>query len=196
MSMRDRRMGVVIGRMARWKIAGTAGVACALVALSCGGGGGGGTCSPSTDISGNWSGPATGDTIARGNPGVINATFVQVGCEVIGAWAFDFQDTHLDITRDVAGSPPETNKVSLKFGNTVESCDQSLGFCQTVNGCIYDVEGTLVSPTEIVGTYATGQNCSQSQNGSFDIKLVSPFVPAPTPTPFAFIDVPAATPTP
>ncbi len=178
------------------KLLAAVGVVSAIVAVSCGGGGS--SCKPSVDLSGNWSGATSGDTIANGNPGVVNATFLQIGCSVSGTWTFDFQDSHLDSTRNVVGSPPEKDDVFLQFGTVVESCDLSSGTCSQVNGCIYDVVGKLVSPTQITGTYQTGQNCSQSQTGSFDIHFVSPLVPTPTPPIIVLptIAVPTPTPTP
>lgn len=190
MSIVDLRRAIAARPSAWAKSAAIVAVTGVVVALGCGGGGGG-SCTPSSDISGNWSGPTADDTIARGNPGVVNASFSQIGCNVTGSWSFDFQDSHLDSTRSVVGGPPSKSRLSLKVGNSVESCDPVTGFCSTVKGCIYDIEGTVVSPAEIVGTYATGQNCSQSQQGSFDIKFVSPLAPTPTP-----VALPTLTPAP
>ena len=60
--------------------------------------------------------------------------------------------------------------------------------CGTLSFCQYTVTGTLINPNEITGTYATQDNCSTTQSGSFDMTLQSRLIPTPT--------IPIATPTP
>jgi len=155
--------------------------------LGCGGGGGGTSCSGAKDITGVWSGTATNDSVARGNPGTINASIEQDGCDLGGAWQFTFQDSTLNADFLVSGVAPQGTNVFLQVYSTLTSCDE-FGNC-AISACIYDVNGTLVGGDEIVGTYAsTNDTCSQSRSGDFDIVRTQRF---PTPVPTA---VPTPTP--
>jgi hypothetical protein len=156
-------------------------------ALGCGGGGGGTSCTGAQDITGIWSGPATNDTVARGNSGTITASIEQAGCELGGIWDFVFQDPTLDRALQLSGAPPQGTDVFFKVFDTVTTCDE-FGNC-AVSGCIFDVNGTLIGGNEIVGTYvSTNDTCAQSRSGDFDIVRIQRF---PTPVPTA---VPTPTP--
>jgi hypothetical protein len=161
----------------------------ALLMAACGGGGGP-PCVPTTDISGIWNGTATNDDVARGNSGTIAATITQSGCTLGGTWTFTFGDTFLDRTLEVTGNSPQTTAVTLDL----KQCNGAAGSCDTVEPCDFLATGTLVSPSEINGSYTTGQNCSFSESGSFDITLQARLTPTPVPTttPTA---APTATPT-
>ena len=160
----------------------TISIALVLAAVGCGGGGGGGdtSCSGAKDISGIWSGPVTNDSVSRGNPGMVEATITQSGCELGGTWNFVFADPTLDRDLLVGGNPPEGTDVAFTIGDSITDCDQ-FGNC-VVGFCLADVRGSLVGPNEIVGTYATDDTCSQSRSGSFDIQRTAVFVPTPVPT--------------
>lgn len=155
----------------------------ALLLSGCGGGGGGGSCGSALDITGTWSGPVLEDSVARGNPGTVDTTIVQSGCELGGTWNFTFQSPTLDKNFLIGGAPPETTNVPLTLFQCIDPN------CFSGTPCQYQVQGTLVSPTEISGTYATEDNCSTTQSGSFDITLRARLTPTPVPAP-------APTPTP
>jgi hypothetical protein len=151
--------------------------------VQCGGGGGSKSCPGAIDITGSWRGPATNDAQARGVPGTITANISQGGCSLGGIWNWAFPASELNRALLITGDPPTSASVALVLGESTTDCDETGNFCQKVVGCQYDVVGTLVTPNEIVGTYATGSNCSQSDTGDFDIRREGP-APAPaTPTP-------------
>lgn len=158
------------------------------------GGGGGSDCSSFTDISGTWSGPAQDDTIARGNPGRVDASIGQSGCTVGGQWNLTFQDSSLDKGFVPGGSPPQTTAVNLSL-----TLCEGLS-CSFVTTCVYEMTATLVSPTEMVGNYTTATNCASSESGSFDITLIARLTPTPTfepvPTSVPLTPTPTRTPTP
>jgi hypothetical protein len=149
-----------------------------LLVVGCGGGGGS-SCGQTTDITGSWRGPIIEDDVARGNPGVVNASIAQSGCSLGGEWFFVFQSPTLNKSFLIGGSAPQSNSFSFP----IEQCLDS--GCGTLSTCKYQVNGTLVTPTEMTGTYSTQKNCSSKQSGSFDISLQSRFTPVPglTPTP-------------
>jgi hypothetical protein len=142
-----------------------------LLFIGCGGGGS--TCGPSTDITGTWSGPVLQDDVSRGNPGTVDATILQSGCDLGGSWNFTFQSPTLNKNFKITGSAPETTNVQLTL---LECIDPN---CFSITTCEYQVTGTLVSPTEISGTYATESNCSSTQSGSFDMSLRTRLTPTP-----------------
>jgi hypothetical protein len=164
-----------------------------LVSIGCGGGGG--TCTPTTtDISGIWEGAITQDDVARGNPGTISATITQTQCTLGGTWKFSFGDAQLDKTFTIFGSAPTTTAVDIDL----RECTGLSGSCDTTAQCDFVISGTLLSPAEISGTFTTGQNCSESETGSFDITLRARITPTPvtTPTVLATFVIPTAAPTP
>ena len=165
----------------------------AAIGIGCGGGGGG-TCPTASDISGLWSGSATKDDIARGENGTIAATITQSGCTLGGTWKFSFADPMLDKQLEVTGSPPQPTAVSI----SLDQCTGIAGACDTVATCTLQVTGTLVSASEISGTYVTGVNCSESETGSFDIMLQARLTPTPViaATPVPTLRSPTAKPTP
>jgi len=163
----------------------------AWLGLGCGGGGGGSSCMPSADLSGIWSGPVSGDDLARGNLGTVSATITQNSCSLGGTWAFSFGDALLDKQLEITGNVPETTAVQMDL----KQCTGAAGSCGSVAPCDYRVTGTLVSPTEISGTYTTAENCSFSESGSFDITLRARLTPTPATTPTA-LPLPTVTPTP
>jgi hypothetical protein len=160
------------------------GIIASLVVAGCGGGGGS-SCPQSTDITGSWSGPVLEDDVARGNPGQVNASITQSGCALGGEWFFVFQSDTLNKSFLIGGSAPQSNNVNFP----IEQCLDS--GCGTLSTCVYQVTGTLITPTEINGTYTAEKKCSTKQSGSFDIRLQSRFTPpafstatpGPTPTP-------------
>jgi len=152
----------------------------ALLVVGCGGGGN--TCGQTTDITGNWSGPILEDSVARGNPGTVNASIAQSGCDLGGEWFFVFQSPTLNKSFLIEGSAPQTPSFDITLDQCLDSGCGTLSFCQ------YTVTGTLINPNEITGTYATQDNCSTTQSGSFDMTLQSRLIPTPT--------IPIATPTP
>jgi len=149
---------------------------------------------PSADISGTWSGPTSGDDVARGNPGTVSAAITQDSCTLGGTWNFSFGDALLDKSLEITGSAPETTAVQLDL----KQCNGAAGSCSTVAPCDIRASGTLVSPTEISGTYMTVENCSFSESGSFDITLRARLTPTPltTPTGVPTLPFPTVTPTP
>jgi len=156
------------------------GIVASLVVAGCGGGGG--SCGQTIDITGSWTGPVINDSVARGNPGVVNASISPNGCEIGGEWFFNFQSDTLDKFLLIGGNAPKTDNVSF----FLDQCLSSVGTeCGTLATCQYQVSATLISPSEMTGTYATLSNCSTTQTGSFDIKLQFRFTPVPgfTPTP-------------
>jgi hypothetical protein len=159
----------------------------ALLVVGCGGGGGN-TCGQTTDITGTWSGPILEDDVARGNPGMVNASIAQSGCDLGGEWFFDFQSPTLNKSFLIGGGAPQSPSFEITLAQCLDSG------CGTLSFCNYTVTGTLINPTEITGTYATQDNCSTTQSGSFDMTLQSratpvpvatatPLIPTPTPTP-------------
>jgi hypothetical protein len=164
-----------------------------VVGIGCGGGGGA-TCMPSADISGLWSGSATRDDVARGENGTVNAGITQTACTLGGTWTFSFADPLLDRQLEITGNAPQTAAVEMDL----KECTGLSGSCDTVAPCVFRAVGTLVSATEISGTYATGDNCSFSEAGSFDITLRSRLTPTPltTPTALPTLPLPTVTPTP
>jgi hypothetical protein len=165
----------------------------ALLGIGCGGGGGG-TCLPSADISGSWSGPVSRDDVARGNPGTVSAEITQNGCTLGGTWTFSFGDANLDKELEITGTAPVTAAVQIDL----KQCNGAAGSCTSVETCDIRASGTLVSPTEISGTYATVANCSFEESGSFDITLRARLTPTPliTPTFVPTFPLPTVTPTP
>jgi hypothetical protein len=149
-----------------------------LVVVGCGGGGGS-SCGQTIDITGSWSGPVIEDDVARGNPGVVNASITPNGCEIGGEWFFMFQSDTLNKSFLIGGNAPKSDDVTFFLDQCLDTG------CGTLATCQYKVSATLISPTEMTGTYTTIQNCSTKQSGSFDIKLQSRFTPVPgfTPTP-------------
>jgi hypothetical protein len=158
------------------------------------GGGGGANCVPFNDITGTWDGTIQNDSTARGNPGRINASIGQSGCEVGGQWNMTFQDSDLDRSFVIKASPPQTTAVDLNL-----TLCEGLA-CTFVTTCEYEATGTLVTPTEIVGHYTTAKNCSFTQEGDFDITLTARLTPTPTfqpvPTSVPLTPTPTHTPTP
>jgi hypothetical protein len=155
-----------------------------LLVVGCGGGGGS-TCGQTTDITGSWNGPVIEDSVSRGNPGQVNASITQSGCDLGGEWFFVFQSVTLNKSFLIGGSAPESTNVNFLLDQCLDSG------CGTLSTCVYKVTGTLITPTEITGTYTSQSNCSTTQSGSFDIKLqfrftpmpISTATPRPTPTP-------------
>jgi len=168
-----------------------AGLAIIVLVLSACGGGGGSTCVPTTDLSGIWGGTATNDDVARGNSGTIAATITQSACTLGGTWTFSFGDTFLDRQLEVTGNSPTGPSVVFDL----KQCVGAAGSCDTVDTCDFLATGTLVSATEISGSYTTGVNCSFSETGSFDIALQARLTPTPTST-ITPTAVPTGTPTP
>jgi len=157
-------------------------------------GGGGGSCTPAaTDISGIWGGHVTQDDVERGGGGVIVATITQDQCGTLaGTWNFTFGDSLLDKQLGIVGSAPKTSAVNLDL----VQCIGLNGSCDTAEPCGIVVTGTLVSPTDITGTYTTGDNCSSSESGSFEITLQSRITPTPVVTPTVIgLPIPTVTPT-
>jgi hypothetical protein len=167
----------------------------ALVGFGCGGGGGG-HCTASTDLSGLWTGTVTHDDVARSSPGTVSASITQDGCTLGGTWTFTFQDVFLDKTLIITGDAPqapETSAVAMKLNE----CELGLaGSCETQSPCTFVVTGTLVGSTEISGTYATDDHCSESEAGSFDIAFQAHLTPTPAPPTIALPTPLPATPTP
>ncbi len=162
----------------------------ALVAWRCGGGGGGSSCSPGTDVQGVWRGPVTSDDAARGNPGTVTATITQNSdCTLGGTWTFTFEDPSLDKLFEILGGSASESAV----GMTMFQCTGAANSCVTVSTCSYEVNATLVSPTEMTGSYAAGSNCASFDQGTFDISLVNRFTPTPEP---ASTPGPTSTPSP
>jgi hypothetical protein len=145
---------------------------------ACGGGGGGPPCVPTIDLSGIWSGTATGDDVARGEPGTIAATITQSACTLGGTWTVTFADASLDRQLEITGNSPQAASVVFDL----KQCVGAGGSCDTVDTCDFLATGSLVSATEISGSYTTGVNCSFSESGSFDIALQSRLTPTPVPT--------------
>lgn len=142
----------------------------AALAAACGGGGGGVSCTNPAALAGEWSGAVTNDNVARGASGGVDASFTTSGCSVTGSWSFSFpSDPALDQTLTVTGSSQGTT-VSLDLRNSGTSCD-------------FHVTATLVSATEISGSYQTTDNCSSSEMGSFDITFRAALTPTPTAVP-------------
>ena len=158
--------------------------------------GGGGSCTPGTDISGIWDGRVTQDDVERGAGGAISATITQNQCTLGGTWNFSFQnDPQLDKQFTITGSSPAPGSSAVNLD--LEQCIGLNGSCDTIEQCVYVVAGTLVSPTEITGTFQTGDNCSFSENGSFDITLLTRITPTPVTTPTVIaLPFPTGTPTP
>jgi hypothetical protein len=154
----------------------------ALLVAGCGGGGGS-TCGQTTDITGTWSGPVLEDDVARGNPGTVNASISQSGCDLGGEWFFVFQSPTLNKSFLIGGSVPQSTSINFPIAQCLDSG------CGTISTCHYQVTGTLINPNEITGTYTSEQNCSTTQSGSFQITLQSrltltpPAAPTRTPTP-------------
>jgi hypothetical protein len=150
----------------------------ALLGFGCGGGGGN-SCVPTSDISGLWAGSVTHDDVAQSSPGTVSASITQTGCQLGGTWTFSFGDVLLDKTLMITGNSPETTAVAMNLNE----CEVGLaGTCQTVDPCTFVVSGTLVSETEISGTYTTNDRCSESEAGSFDIAFQARLTPTPVPT--------------
>jgi hypothetical protein len=158
----------------------------ALLVVGCGGGGN--TCGQTTDITGNWSGPILEDSVARGNPGTVNASITQSGCDLGGEWFFVFQSPTLNKSLLIESGAPQSPSFDITLNQCLDSGCGTLSFCQ------YKVTGTLVNPNEISGTYATEDNCSTTQSGSFDMTLRSRANPVPVAT--ATLPIPTLTPTP
>ena len=158
-------------------------------------GGGGGSCTPGTDISGIWDGRVTQDDVERGAGGAITATITQNQCTLGGTWNFAFEnDAQLDKQFSITGGAPAPGSSAVNLN--LEQCIGLNGSCDTIEPCVYVVTGTLVSPTDITGTFQTGDNCSFSENGSFDITLLSRITPTPVPTGVPTgLPIPTVTPT-
>jgi hypothetical protein len=155
-----------------------------LLFVGCGGGGGS-SCGETIDITGSWSGPVLEDDVARGNPGQVNASIMQSGCDLGGEWFFVFQSDTLNKNFLIGGSAPQSSNINFPIAQCLDSG------CGTLSTCVYQVTGTLITPTEINGTYTTEKNCSTKQSGSFDIRLQFRFTPVPFST-----ATPSPTPTP
>jgi hypothetical protein len=164
-------------------------VAVALVA-ACGGGGGSASCPGTQDITGLWTGNVLSDDVARNSPGTVTASITQNSCQLGGAWFLIFEDEKLNKSFVVSGSPPDTQDVRINLNQCIEFLN---GTCQAINPCTFEVKATLVTPTEMNGTYATNNQCSFSESGSFDISLRGRLTPTPVPTAAVF---PTETPTP
>jgi hypothetical protein len=149
------------------------------------GGGGGSSCGSTVDITGNWSGPVIEDEIARGNPGTIDATITQSGCDLGGGWQFTFQSPTLNRTFLIGGYAPESTNIQFPMQQCLDAN------CFSGLLCVYNVTATLVSPTEMTGSYATESNCSATDTGSFSLTLQSRLAPTPVDT-----AVPTPSPTP
>ena len=161
---------------------------------ACGGGGGSKSCPGAQDLSGLWEGAVLSDTVARTNPGTVTLAITQSDCQLGGSWLLQFEDSKLNKLLEVSGSPPETSAVRIDLNQCEELL---LTTCVTVNPCTFKVDATLVSPTEMSGTYATQDRCSFSESGSFDITLRGQLTPTPTLVPVALpTPEPVATPTP
>ncbi len=157
----------------------------ALIGWRCGGGGGS-SCSSGADVQGLWTGPVTSDDVARGNPGTVTASITQSDCTLGGTWRFTFEDPGLNNLFEIEGGSASTSAVDL----AIFECNGANNSCDTVSTCAYEVTATLVSPTEMTGSYAAGGNCASFNQGTFDITLRERF----TPTPAALTPVPTATP--
>ena len=159
------------------------------LAAGCGGGGGSSSCPGAQDISGFWTGNVLSDDVARNSPGTVTASITQNNCELGGSWFLIFEDEKLNKGFVVSGSPPDTQDVRINLNQCIEFLNAS---CVAINPCTFEVKATLVTPTEMNGTYATNDQCSFSETGSFDIT----FRGRPTPVPTSAIVIPTATPTP
>jgi len=144
---------------------------------------------PSADISGIWSGPVSSDDVARGDPGTVSAAITQNDCSLGGTWTFSFGDANLDKQLEIKGNVPQTTAVQMDL----RQCNGAAGSCTSLASCDYRASGTLVSPTEISGTYTTVENCSFTESGSFDITLRARLTPTPAAT---ALPIPTATPKP
>ncbi len=148
--------------------------------LVAGCGSGGAQCSNPSQVSGVWSG-TTDDQTERGL-GTVRVAFTQTECQLGGTWQTVFSEPGTSAVQTVQGSVDGTE---LHF--TIMAASGK--------GCRTTVAGTLVSPTEILGTYATGV-CGESDSGSFDITFTGP-LPTPTVTPTVLLfSTPTPTPTP
>lgn len=154
----------------------------ALVGWRCGGGGGS-SCSPGADVQGVWTGPVTSDDVARGNPGTVTASITQSDCTFGGTWRFTFEDPNLNNLFEILDGSASTSQVDL----AMFECTGAANSCATVSTCSYQVTATLVSPTEMTGSYVAGDICASFNQGTFDITLLNRFTPTPaailTPTP-------------
>ncbi len=158
--MRDER---AVGITRRAWAASLLGLGAVVFTASCGGGGGG-SCTTPTQISGVWSG-TTNDEVARGT-GTLDVIFTQNGCQLGGTWQTEFPQPGTSDSQDVSGFIDGT---AVRFQIQAPT-----------NPCRTRVSGTLVSATEITGTYAT-RVCGQSDSGTFTITFRAP-LPTPVPT--------------
>jgi hypothetical protein len=151
------------------------------LAAACGGGGGGSaSCPGAQDITGLWTGNVLSDDVARNSPGTVTASITQNNCELGGSWFLTFEDDKLNKGFVVSGSPPDTQDVRINLNQCLEFLN---GTCDATNPCTFEVKATLVTPTEMNGTYATNNQCSFSESGSFDITFRGRNTPTPVATP-------------
>ena len=160
----------------------------ALVAACGGGGGGSPSCPGAQDITGLWIGNVLSDDVAQNSPGTVTASITQNNCELGGSWFLIFADEKLNKSFVISGSPPDSQDVRINLNQCLEFLNNT---CTAINPCTFEVKATLVTPSEMNGTYATNDQCSFSESGSFDITLRGRITPTPVPTPLA-----TATPTP
>jgi hypothetical protein len=102
--------------------------------------------SPPPNVAGSWCGPVKDNDLGSGQ---INLSINQSGKQLSGSWSDDF-----------GGSGSLTGKIN---GTAV-----SAKLRDQANKCKLQVNGTLVSPGEITGTYSQF-GCHQADGGSFDI---------------------------
>lgn len=122
--------------------------AAVLIGVGCGGGGGDGC----ANIAGNWSGQVQ-DSVC--GAGTLNASFQQSGCSFSGTIGIDFSGSSCDNSGSVTGDV-DGDSVSGIFSSSIPGA------------CPFSFTGSVVSPSEIAGTYASF-NCSEAVSGTFDI---------------------------
>jgi hypothetical protein len=164
----------------------------ACLAAACGGGGGSASCPGAQDITGLWTGDVLSDDVARNSPGAVTARITQANCQLGGTWLLIFDDEKLNKGFVITGSPPETQDVRINLNQCLDFLN---GICDVTNPCTFEVKATLVTPTEMNGTYATNDKCSFSETGSFDISFRGQLTPTPVPTAIVLV-TPTPTPTP
>jgi hypothetical protein len=166
----------------------------ASLAAACGGGGGSSSCPGAQDITGLWSGNVLFDDVAQTNPGIVTAAITQTDCDLGGTWFLIFEDDKLNKSFVVSGSPPTSTDVRINLNQCLSFLN---GTCEATNPCTFEVKATLVTPTEMNGTYATNDQCSFSESGGFDISFRGRLTPTPTTVPVVIrTETPAPTPTP
>jgi hypothetical protein len=130
-------------------------VGCGLALAACGGGTG--HCSDPAPVAGNWHGTLN-DEGAR-QTGNVAVTFTQDACTLTGTWqqVFPSGGAAFDGTFTVSGFVQGT---TLVFGLTPDN--------DTIH-CQVDVTATVVGATQITGSYANHQACSENDAGTFTL---------------------------